>query len=464
MPPGDSHQLDLGGNLYVGGIGPAETMDGIRVPPELWMGRLGRGYVGCMRDLLINGHAVDLASYAKKQDSGSILQFCHNDGGSCESEPCLHGGSCTQGWGRYICDCSNTAYVGPTCGKNAATLNFNGSQGVYVTKPQEDLSQAEEISFRFSTSRPSGLLLRTWTPSGAGDMGDSIEIALVTGQLRVTIRIGDRVKEVHAGHTLNDARWHRVRYSRRASAITIQTDTDLPVTKHLISHRDMIRYQNVYIGHVPNSTMDWLMSSMNSATVVSLEDTRPGGGPILSSVQPFIGEIQGLVFNGQQLFEMARQGHIPDIQVTAQFGNVRPTVHHPVTFKTTTAFVALPQLRSYASIDIYFQFKTIQASGVIMYNAGRGHDFLAIELVNGHIHLVFNLGSGPIRIRDTAKTALNDNQWHSVTVGRPSVNRHTLMVDDSTAIVTSSGSNRYIDLQGYLYLGTPSLLVYCFSM
>jgi len=59
-------------------------------------------------------------------------------------------------------------------------------------------------------------------------------------------------------------------------------------------------------------------------------------------------------------------------QVTATFGKVRPIVHHPVTFKTTNAFVALTQLRSYASIDIYFQFKTIQASGVILYNAGKG--------------------------------------------------------------------------------------------
>jgi len=82
-----------------------------------------------------------------------------------------------------------------------------------------------------------------------------------------------------------------------------------------------------------------------------------------------------------------------------------------------------------------------------------GHDFIAIELVNGHINLVFNLGSGPLRLTDTSKTALNDNQWHSVTVGRPAANRHTLMVDESTAIITSTGKNRYIDLQGYLYLG-----------
>lgn len=36
----------------------------------MWTARLGQGYVGCLRDLQLNGRAVDLASYAKKQDSG----------------------------------------------------------------------------------------------------------------------------------------------------------------------------------------------------------------------------------------------------------------------------------------------------------------------------------------------------------------------------------------------------------
>lgn len=49
--------------------------------------------------------------------TGSIVNFCHSDGGSCSSNPCMHGGSCREGWGRFICDCSHTSFVGPTCGK-----------------------------------------------------------------------------------------------------------------------------------------------------------------------------------------------------------------------------------------------------------------------------------------------------------------------------------------------------------
>lgn len=47
-----------------------------QVPPEVWTGRLGHGYVGCLRDLVVNGRAVDLASYAKKQDSGEATAAC----------------------------------------------------------------------------------------------------------------------------------------------------------------------------------------------------------------------------------------------------------------------------------------------------------------------------------------------------------------------------------------------------
>ena len=76
-------------------------------------------------------------------------------------------------------------------------------------------------------------------------------------------------------------------------------------------------------------------------------------------------------------------------------------------------------------------------TGLIMYNAGKGQDFIAVELVNGHIHYVFNLGYASISIKDNCPHNLNDNQWHSVTVGRPSKFKHTLLVDSHLAAINS---------------------------
>ena len=33
----------------------------------------------------------------------------------CTSNPCLNGGSCTDGFKSYTCDCSNTGYEGTNC-------------------------------------------------------------------------------------------------------------------------------------------------------------------------------------------------------------------------------------------------------------------------------------------------------------------------------------------------------------
>ena len=63
------------------------------------------------------------------------------------------------------------------------------------------------------------------------------------------------------------------------------------------------------------------------------------------------------------------------------------------------------------------------------------------------------MGDGVARLRDTSRVALNDNKWHSVTVGRPTPKQHTLMVDDNVATTTNIGSNQNMDLQGYLFIG-----------
>jgi leucine-rich repeat transmembrane neuronal protein 1/2 len=184
-----------------------------------------------------------------------------------------------------------------------------------------------------------------------------------------------------------------------------------------------------------------------------------------NTVSNFVGSMQQFSFNGHLYFEMARSsggsysgqhapGSAPQLRVTAKFGKRdHQLVHHPVTFRSKHTFVGLPVLKAYSATNIYFQFKTREPSGLILYNAGREQDFLAVELVNGHLHYIFNLGDGPVRVRDNARSSLNDNQWHAVTIGRPSPKQHTLMVDDNFAIVTSLGTNENLDLAGILYLG-----------
>ena len=84
--------------------------------------------------------------------------------------------------------------------------------------------------------------------------------------------------------------------------------------------------------------------------------------------------------------------------------------------------------------------KTTQKDALIFYGGGGGRqdadgDFLSVELASGHVRYVFDVGSG-VRVLedDRAATPINDNAWHTVSVLRPSVRRHLLVVDGRTSV------------------------------
>ncbi|PSN31987.1 Neurexin-3 [Blattella germanica] len=437
--PGESNQLDLEGPLYIGGVGPPTAP--LTVPPVLWAGVLRHGYVGCMRDLVINGNAIDIAGYARQQDSGAIRPSCHVQLPQCDSQPCMNGGLCSEGWNRFICDCTATSFTGPTCGKDATTLTFNGSQHMLITMPDEFRTQTEDVTLRFRTTRPLGLLLTTSTEQSA----DRLELAVAGGRIRLTARLGDREKVLQVGQGLNDNQWHTLKFSRRGSSLKLQIDDETPTRAEAIfGKQNVLEFRTMHVGGL-----------FHAEEEIQMTNTVPN----------FVGSMQQFSFNGYPYFEMARSsgggyggqhspGSAPQMRVTAKFGKRdHQLVHHPVTFRSKHTFVGLPVLKAYSATNIYFQFKTREPSGLIMYNAGREQDFLAVELVNGHLHYIFNLGDGPVRVRDNARSSLNDNRWHAVTIGRPSPKQHTLMVDDNFAIVTSLGNNENLDLAGILYLG-----------
>ncbi|KAK3926655.1 Neurexin-3, partial [Frankliniella fusca] len=465
--PGKSTQLELGGGLVLGGLGPGLGAAVAWRHPTVQAGVLRQGFVGCLRDLVIDGTAVDLTKLASHQDSGAIRPMCRGPGpgaglaqgeqgqgqaqGHCEAQPCMNGGRCSEGWNRFLCDCSATAFTGPTCGKEATTLTFNGSQHVWVSAGGAARSQAEEVALRFRTKFPVGLLMATSSDQTA----DRLELVLSGGRARATLRLGDREKSLVSGEGLNDDQWHTVRFSRRGENFRLQVDEETPsLGSTALARNGILEWRTLHIG-------GWLHPE---------EEMQ-----MTSTVANFAGSMQQLTFNGLQYLELARaQAQVsssrasggsgsaagaagapgPHITVTATIGKRdSQLVHHPVHFKSKHTFVGLPTLKAYSVTNIYFQFKTRQANGILLYNGGRDHDFLAVELISGHVHFIFDLGDGPVRLHDNAHQALNDNRWHSVTISRPGPHEHSLLVDEAFSSVTSKGKNENLDLDGLLYVG-----------
>lgn len=112
--PGESEILDLDDNLYLGGL--PENKLGLVFPTEVWTALLNYGYVGCIRDLFIDGQSKDVRRLAEIQKAAGVKPSCSKEPPKqCLSNPCQNNGVCREGWNRYVCDCSGTGYLGRSC-------------------------------------------------------------------------------------------------------------------------------------------------------------------------------------------------------------------------------------------------------------------------------------------------------------------------------------------------------------
>ncbi|KAL7992603.1 hypothetical protein Chor_016859 [Crotalus horridus] len=111
---GESEILDLEGDMYLGGL--PENRAGLVLPTELWTAMLNYGYVGCIRDLFIDGRSKNIRQLAEQQNAAGVKSSCIRvNTKQCDSYPCKNNAVCKDGWNRFICDCTGTGYWGRTC-------------------------------------------------------------------------------------------------------------------------------------------------------------------------------------------------------------------------------------------------------------------------------------------------------------------------------------------------------------
>ncbi len=75
-------------------------------------------------------------------------------------------------------------------------------------------------------------------------------------------------------------------------------------------------------------------------------------------------------------------------------------------------------MRAYLDLSLRLAFRTRESTGLLLYNAGRRSDFLALELADGHLHLVAGIGGRIVELKDNYPEGVNDNQWHVLVVAR----------------------------------------------
>ncbi|XP_071754364.2 neurexin-2-beta isoform X16 [Centroberyx gerrardi] len=426
-----SEILDLDGDMYLGGL--PEERQGLMLPPEVWTASLGVGYVGCVRDLFIDGQSRDMWRLAEVQGTMGVSSFCTRETHiRCTRDTCANGGQCREGWNRHICDCNGTGYLGPNCENEATVLSYDGSMYLKVVLPRTLHTEAEDVSLRFMSQRAFGLLMATTSQESA----DTLRLELDGGRVKLTvnldcIRIDCNLSKgpeiLLVGQKLNDNEWHTVKVVRRGKNLQLSVDNIQMLAGHMTGAHTRLEFNNIETG------------IMTERRFISVMPSN------------FIGHLQALSFNGMLYLDQCKNGDISYCELNARFG-MRHIVADPVTFLSQASYLAFSTLQAYASMHLFFQFKTTSPDGLILYNSGDGSDFVVVELVKGYIHYVFDLGNGPSLMKGNSDKPLNDNQWHNVVVSRDNSNVHILKIDSRTVTQHANGA-RNLDLKGELYIG-----------
>ncbi|XP_058511311.1 neurexin 3 isoform X3 [Ochotona princeps] len=417
---GESEILDLEGDMYLGGL--PENRAGLILPTELWTAMLNYGYVGCIRDLFIDGRSKNIRQLAEMQNAAGVKSSCSRvSTKQCDSYPCKNNAVCKDGWNRFICDCTGTGYWGRTCEREASILSYDGSMYMKITMPTVMHTEAEDVSFRFMSQRAYGLLVATTSR----DSADTLRLELDGGRVKLMVNLGKGPETLYAGQKLNDNEWHTVRVVRRGKSLKLTVDDDV-AEGTMVGDHTRLEFHNIETG---------IMTEKRYISVVP---------------SSFIGHLQSLMFNGLLYIDLCKNGDIDYCELKARFG-LRNIIADPVTFKTKSSYLSLATLQAYTSMHLFFQFKTTSADGFILFNSGDGNDFIAVELVKGYIHYVFDLGNGPNVIKGNSDRPLNDNQWHNVVITRDNSNTHSLKVDTKVVTQVINGAKN-LDLKGDLYM------------
>ncbi|XP_072895415.1 neurexin 3a isoform X6 [Hemitrygon akajei] len=417
---GDSEILDLEGDMYLGGL-PDNRMGSI-LPTELWTAMLNYGYVGCIRDLFIDGRSKDIRQLAEAQNAAGVKPSCLRVSSKhCDSNPCKNNAVCREGWNRFICDCTVLGYWGRTCEREASILSYDGSMYLKIVMPWVMHTEAEDVSLRFMSQRAYGLLVATTSR----DSADTLRLELDGGRVKLTVNLGKGPETLYAGQKLNDNDWHAVRVVRRGKHLKLMVD-EVTAEGQMLGDHTRLEFHNIETG------------IMTERRFISVAPSS------------FIGHLQSLMFNGMMYIDLCKNGDIEYCEINARFG-MRSIIADPVTFKTKNSYLTLATLHAYTSMHLFFQFKTTSPDGFILFNSGDGNDFIAVELVKGYIHYVFDLGNGPNVIKGNSEKALSDNQWHNVVITRDNSNTHTLKVDAKSVTQIINGAKN-LDLKGVLYI------------
>ncbi|XP_043920288.1 laminin subunit alpha-2 isoform X4 [Protopterus annectens] len=291
--------------------------------------------------------------------------------------------------------------------KQANSIKVSVSSGgdcIRTYKPEIKKGRLNKIILNVKTAVPDNLLFYL----GSNKFTDFLAIEMRHGKVNFLWDVGSGVGRVeYPDFTIHDQNWHRIeatRYERNGtisvqalegpnagmmpkvySALSPETYTVLDVDAHALLFVGGLTGKVKKADAVKTVTFTGCMGE-------TYFDDKPIG---LWNYRDKQGDCKGCSISPQPA----------DVEGTVQFdGEGYAAVSRPTRWNPNMS-------------TIMFKFKTFSSDGLLMYMATKDlKDFMSIELSDGHIKVIYDLGSGTGEV--ISSKSHNDGKWKSFTLSR----------------------------------------------
>ncbi|KAK5977999.1 hypothetical protein GCK32_006890 [Trichostrongylus colubriformis] len=388
--PGVSSNLIVDDPIYLGWV-PNTTAS---LPSSIWSVSLRKGFIGCIKNLRVNGISARIATVFEQSNATGISIGCPPMPAvnPCANNPCHNFGTCEPFQNTFSCDCAATGKEGPTCNIEPTVIELTGERLLHIL-PYTLESEAETIEIRFKTEMSRGVLLSTKSNS---DPKSQLLIYLNGSSLGVLLKHGSSNTVSAIRKRISDNRWHFMRLKRRGEKILLYFDGKWQ--------------QNNYL---------------STSVVLKIDEISSGAGFQKDNAtfsEPFRGAVTRMVFNGINLLERAKR----DGKMNKESKGLR--------YMYTSSLTG--------SLRVSFKFQTLIGNALLFASYSADKDtMLVIELVNARIRFQYKKGDAIMLIESPvlpSRQHLSDMRWHTLLYYKEERSGlQMLLVDNTTAISDS---------------------------
>ncbi|XP_019720306.1 contactin-associated protein-like 4 [Hippocampus comes] len=433
-----------GGQVFFGGCPPTGAHHKCSNPVTTFQ--------GCMRLVALSKHPADFINMQERllgNYSHLQIDMCGITD-RCSPNHCEHGGTCTQSWRTFHCNCSNNGYRGATCHSS----RYEQSCEAYKHKGRTSGHYYVDVDGS-GPIKPQLVYC---------NMSDRAWIVIKHNNTELTTLQSSAERKQHRAHFQYASEEEQLAVILNQSAHCEQELSYFCRKSRLLNKPDSTplswwfggqapgQIQTHWAGALPGSRQcacalhnNCLNSNVQCNCDADSEQWTNDSG-LLTHMETL--PVRSVVLGGSQ----------PGSEAAYKVGPLRchgdKSFWNAALFDKETSYLHFPTFHGELNADISFLFKTTSSSGVFLENLGI-KDFIRIELRSPlEVMFSFDVGNGPLEVKVEASDPLNDNRWHSVRAER-NVKEAMLHVDDLPAATQEAPSDGQIHLQlnSQLFIG-----------